>query len=339
MSEFIFAKLFLKEFILVNILFFVTVVLILSLSWKSSLLLFVIQFLFSWLLYFFIGQKRKKDISEISSLIALIMEKRKNAIEEKNLSPELFEIEKDLKILFKKNQKDFANMRKLAKTRTEFLGNVSHELRTPIFSIQGFLETLLNGAIEDENVNRRFLKKAMNHTKNLNSLLNDLIDISMIETGEMRMQPTFFNIAELINSVTEEIENIAKEKGIKIIEKYNNPEIEVWGDRDKIKQVMVNLINNAIKYSDNGKIKVFTEVKKDKIEISVKDEGSGIPSESLNRIFERFYQVDKARSKVVGGTGLGLAIVKHIVEAHGSKISVKSKIGEGSVFTFFLKTQ
>jgi two-component system phosphate regulon sensor histidine kinase PhoR len=339
MSEFIFAKLFLKEFILVNILFFVTVVLILSLSWKSSLLLFVIQFLFSWLLYFFIGQKRKKDISEISSLIALIMEKRKNAIEEKNLSPELFEIEKDLKTLFKKNQKDFANMRKLAKTRTEFLGNVSHELRTPIFSIQGFLETLLNGAIEDENVNRRFLKKAMNHTKNLNSLLNDLIDISMIETGEMRMQPTFFNIAELINSVTEEIENIAKEKGIKIIEKYNNPEIEVWGDRDKIKQVMVNLINNAIKYSDNGKIKVFTEVKKDKIEISVKDEGSGIPSESLNRIFERFYQVDKARSKVVGGTGLGLAIVKHIVEAHGSKISVKSKIGEGSVFTFFLKTQ
>jgi two-component system phosphate regulon sensor histidine kinase PhoR len=210
-------------------------------------------------------------------------------------------------------------------------------LRTPIFTIQGFLETLLNGAIDDEKVNRRFIEKAVHHTENLNALLNDLIDISMIESGQMRMLPKYFNISQFIDSMIEELESLASDKGLKIETKYLNNSVEVFGDRDKIKQVFVNLISNAIKYSDSGSIVIETKEKKEKVEIMVKDSGSGLSKSDLPRIFERFYRVDKARSKDVGGTGLGLAIVKHITEAHGSKIEVTSKLGKGSTFKFCLR--
>lgn len=239
--------------------------------------------------------------------------------------------------MFEKTCSDIENMKRLERIRTEFLGNVSHELRTPIFAIQGFIETLLDGALEDKNVNRAFLEKANFHTQNLNSLLNDLIDISMIESGEMRMSFRYFKINEFIQAVVDEHRNFADQKGLELIYKPVKENLKVLGDKSKLKQVMNNLIQNAIKYTETGKVEVVLTDHSHYVEICIEDTGIGIAAKNLNRIFERFYRVDKARSREVGGSGLGLAIVKHIIEAHGSKIEVKSEPGKGSQFVFRLK--
>jgi two-component system phosphate regulon sensor histidine kinase PhoR len=199
------------------------------------------------------------------------------------------------------------------------------------------LETLINGAIDDKKVNKRFLEKAMHHTQNLNALLNDLIDISMIESGQMRMVPKYFNLSEFISKMVEEMDMLSSQKSIKIVTEYYDNDVEVFGDIDKLKQVFVNLISNSIKYSEQDNVEICTKDAGERVEISIKDKGFGISETDLPRIFERFYRVDKARSKDVGGTGLGLAIVKHITEAHGSKIEVKSTLGKGSTFKFYLR--
>jgi two-component system phosphate regulon sensor histidine kinase PhoR len=221
--------------------------------------------------------------------------------------------------------------------RSQFIANVSHELRTPIFTIQGFLETLLNGAIDDPKVNKNFLQKANQHTANLSNLLNDLIDISMIESGEMRMSYRYFDINAFIIKIISEFNSESEKKNIKLIFNPVREGLQVFGDKDKLRQVFLNLLQNAIKYTDEGTIEILIEEEKKFVNISIKDTGIGIPEEDIDRIFERFYRVDKARSRTVGGTGLGLAIVKHIIEAHNSKIVVQSKLGEGSIFSFKLK--
>jgi len=336
-SELSFAKIFFKHFILINLGLIVVLSFLFNLSIVEVFLLSCILIISSLILLFLIGLNRRKSIEKIDSLIFAIKNGKQISVEEIKLDSNFELVEINLKEMFIKNQEDIANMKRLAQARTDFLGNVSHELRTPIFSIQGFLETLLNGAIDDDKVNRRFIEKAMTHTKNLNVLLNDLIDISMIESGQMRMLPTYFNISEFINGIVEELESIADDKHLKLETKFYDEEVLVFGDKDKIKQVFVNLISNAIRYSDDGPIIIETKDNNSKVEISVKDFGCGISEMALPRVFERFYRVDKARSKSVGGTGLGLAIVKHITEAHGSKIEVKSKVGKGSTFTFNLR--
>jgi two-component system phosphate regulon sensor histidine kinase PhoR len=214
---------------------------------------------------------------------------------------------------------------------------VSHELRTPIFAIQGYIETLLDGAINDNKVNLSFLEKANQNTVSLSNLLNDLIDISMIESGEMRMSYRYFKINDLINQVCQENKKLADDKNLIIQTIPARDELQVFGDRDKIRQVLINLVQNAIKYTEKGKIEIIVEEEDKQAKIVVKDTGIGIHENYLDRIFERFFRIDKARSRSIGGTGLGLAIVKHIVEAHHSTVSVKSKIGEGSEFSFYLK--
>ena len=234
---------------------------------------------------------------------------------------------------------DLERQRKLERVRTEFLGNVSHELRTPIFSIQGYLETLMDGAVDDPAVNREFLGKAHTHAERLNALLNDLIEISRIESGEMKMSFRWFALNQFLDAVEEDMRPLAERKQISLTTEYPAvPDLRVWGDRDRLKQVMVNLIENAVKYTEpGGKIRVGVALEKDQAKISVTDSGIGIPGEHHQRIFERFYRVDKDRSRDVGGTGLGLAIVKHIVEAHGGTIGVTSEPARGSVFTFSVK--
>lgn len=239
--------------------------------------------------------------------------------------------------LFEDKKSTINNLKKVELARTEFLGNVSHELRTPIFAIQGFIETLLNGAIDDKNVNKIFLEKAFKHTENLNNLLNDLIDISMIESGKMRMSFRYFNLYEFLSTIHSEHVNTATNKNLTLILECKNSGLMVYGDLNRLKQVMNNLIQNAIKYTDEGEIKISASDFGNKVEISVKDTGTGIPKEDLTRIFERFYRVDKDRSRLAGGTGLGLAIVKHIIEAHNEKIQVESNLGEGTKFSFFLR--
>jgi two-component system phosphate regulon sensor histidine kinase PhoR len=226
-------------------------------------------------------------------------------------------------------------MKKLERVRTEFLGNVSHELRTPIFTTQGLIETLLNGAVDDATVNRNFLQKALHNIERLNDLLTDLIDISRIESGEMKLRFRFFDVVEFMKSIVSEMTIAAERRKISLHCTFSFHEIEVYGDKERLRQVMINLIDNAIKYSEeNGIIKISIDDKSDCVIVSVEDSGMGIPPQHLPRIFERFFRVDRGRSREVGGTGLGLAIVKHIIEAHNSTIHVESEIGIGTKFSF-----
>ena len=235
---------------------------------------------------------------------------------------------------------DIAQLKKLERVRSEFLGNVSHELRTPIFSLQGFLETLLDGAVDDPTVNRDFLEKAHKHAGRLNALLNDLIEISRIESGEMKMSFRFMPLADFLREVSDEMAAAAAKKSLRLsVNTGECADDKVYGDRERLKQVMINLLDNAIKYTDNGG-SITVSARREGPEavcVEVADTGSGIPEAHLGRIFERFYRVDRDRSREVGGTGLGLAIVKHIVEAHGGVIRVESAVGKGSKFMFTLR--
>lgn len=276
-------------------------------------------------------------MDEIKQIMKNIRKNYYTTSKEIVLSRNLRGLEKEIKKMFAKAKNDIDFLQRLQKVRSQFLANVSHELRTPIFSIQGYLETLMDGAIEDNSVNRNFLEKANQHTLNLNNLLNDLIDISMVESGEMRMSYRYFELKEYLDPIINEMKGEAEKKELELVCKPVREGLQVFGDKSKLRQVFVNLIQNAIKYTETGNIEIDVEEDKKFVRISIIDSGIGIPEEDIDRIFERFYRVDKARSRSVGGTGLGLAIVKHIVEAHGSKIEVTSKPGEGSSFSFNLK--
>lgn len=280
--------------------------------------------------------KRKMEIARIKSVVDAIRKDNINSPEEIVLGEGLGELESDIRAMYERTQSDIHNLMKLEKTRTEFLGNVSHELRTPIFAMQGFLETLINGAIDDPKVNRKFLEKAYHHSHNLNNLLNDLIDISMIESGEMSLVFNQFSAKEFLESIVNEFMPIAEEKGIELKLDPIDEKLKLYGDKSRLKQVLTNLISNACKYTDHGMVEVRVSRVTNGKQILVKDSGLGIEKDKLGRIFERFYRIDKARSRKVGGTGLGLAIVKHILEAHKTKVSVASKPGIGSEFYFVL---
>lgn len=241
--------------------------------------------------------------------------------------------------LVDKLKSDIVQLTKLEQVRKEFLENVSHELRTPIFAIQGFLETLLNGAVDDPSVNRSFLEKAQANATRLNALLEDLINISQIESGEMKMSFRYFPIGEFLQSVAREIQPVASQNNVTLAVDLQTPNgTEVFGDKERLRQVLSNLIENGLKYNrKGGEVCLSTEEKDEVVRISVRDTGLGIPDEHVSRIFERFYRVDKDRSREVGGTGLGLAIVKHIIEAHGSTTEVESVVGKGTTFSFALK--
>lgn len=252
---------------------------------------------------------------------------------------EIGQLARSFNSMIDKLNNDIAQLKKLERVRSEFLANVSHELRTPIFSMQSTLETLLNGAIDDPAVNRDFLGRTLSNTHRLDALLSDLIDISRIESGDMKMSFRFFDVKDFLEQIVTEQQTTASQNGINLMVSPVPPGNDVFGDKERLKQVLSNLIDNSIKYTDSGgTITVSYTSENGSGRISVEDTGCGIPAEHLDRVFERFYRVDKARSREVGGTGLGLAIVKHIVEAHGSKVDVLSEVGKGSTFSFVLKT-
>ncbi|OEK06285.1 sensor histidine kinase [Roseivirga misakiensis] len=233
--------------------------------------------------------------------------------------------------------KEIEDLRKLEVFRREFLADVSHELKTPVFAAQGFVHTLLDGAVDDKKVRKRFLKRAAKSLDNLDSLIHDLLTLSQIETGEIKMHFEHFDIVVTAREVIDQLENKAEKKGLTIRMDTSYPDpIFVHADAIRIYRVLVNLVSNAIKYTDKGSIQVGFEVEDDMVQVFVRDTGVGIPPEDLDRIFERFFRVDKSRSKESGGTGLGLAIVKHVVEAHNANINVVSTVNEGSNFSFKL---
>jgi two-component system phosphate regulon sensor histidine kinase PhoR len=231
---------------------------------------------------------------------------------------------------------DIRQLEKLERVRSEFLSNVSHELRTPLFSTQGLIETLLHGAIDDKKVNKDFLKKALNNIERLNSLLEELIDISRIESGEMKLRLRYFDLVPMLVITVSELQTFAEQREVSLVlEGQVDEAIEVYGDKERLRQVLVNLVENAVKYSgpnDHVRVKFINE--EESVTIVVEDTGIGIAPQHLTRIFERFYRVDKDRSRDVGGSGLGLAIAKHIIEAHGRAITVKSEVGVGTTFSF-----
>ncbi len=239
----------------------------------------------------------------------------------------------------KNKTQEIAHLKQMAKYRKEFLGNVSHELKTPIFTIQGYVLTLQDGAIEDPEINYKYLKKAEKSINRMISIVEDLEAITKLETGELQLTIETFDIVELFREVIDSQELKAKEKGTNLTfdSKYDKP-IKVQADKERIYQVATNLIVNSINYGrQNGKTVVSFIPMGDHILTEITDDGIGIAEKDIPRIFERFYRVDKSRSREQGGTGLGLAIVKHIIEAHGQTINVRSTEGKGTSFAFTLK--
>lgn len=228
---------------------------------------------------------------------------------------------------------------KQADYRKEFLGNVSHELKTPIMSIQGYLETLSDGGIRDESINNLYIEKALKNVERMIMIIDDLVNISMLESGELKLDLKKFDVCELTKEVYESLEIQAKHSNITLAIKEGCDHVyNVKADEKLIREVLVNLISNAIKYGkDGGYIHAGFYNMGENILIEIADNGTGISKEHLNRVFERFFRIEKSRSRDMGGTGLGLAIVKHIVEAHDQTVNVRSTIGEGSTFGFTLK--
>jgi two-component system phosphate regulon sensor histidine kinase PhoR len=256
----------------------------------------------------------------------------KNTNPFKKLNDEIF-------VYVAKKQKEIDELKRLEQFRREFLADVSHELKTPIFAAQGFIHTLIDGAIDDEHVRDKFLSKAAKSLDGLDALVKDLVALSQLETGEVKMSFERVDLAQVVHEIFEQLEKIALAKRTFLKLRVDKPgPIWVKADLQRINQVMTNLIENAIKYgNENGKVLVSLEEDKKHVLVAVKDDGPGIPPEHLNRIFERFYRVEKSRSKDRGGTGLGLAIVKHILNAHKAKITVMSKIDKGTTFRFKLE--
>jgi two-component system phosphate regulon sensor histidine kinase PhoR len=228
---------------------------------------------------------------------------------------------------------DITRLKELEKIRQDFVANVSHELRTPLTTIKGYAETLLEGALKEE-VAVQFVQVIKRHTDRLTKIVEDLLMLSKIESKEFRLNLEPLSLPELINDVLDLVKDAALKKNISITKNEISPSLLVEADRDYLEQVLVNLLDNAIKYTpEGGKITIFA-LQKDQgeIEVSVQDNGIGIPREDLSRIFERFYRVDKGRSQELGGTGLGLSIVKHIIQVHRGRVWAESQLGKGSTF-------
>ena len=237
-------------------------------------------------------------------------------------------------------EEELAVLQKDENYRREFIGNVSHELKTPIFNIQGYIQTLIDGGLNDKNVNLKYLKRANVSVDRMINIVDDLEVISRLETDKNELDFENFNIIDLINEVFDQFEMKANKMNISLHLDNEATSAILYADKNKIQQVFMNLISNSIKYgNDNGNTKVRLFDMSDKMLIEVADDGIGISENALERLFERFYRVDKNRSREIGGTGLGLAIVKHIVEAHHQTINVRSTIDIGSTFSFILEKE
>jgi two-component system phosphate regulon sensor histidine kinase PhoR len=231
---------------------------------------------------------------------------------------------------------DVSEWRRLERMRSEFVANVSHELRTPITAVKGFAETLLDGAMNDPDTTRQFLRIIHDEAERLTHLVTDLLELSKIESGHavFRMKET--DLTQLVEGTVDRYKHQAKQSGLLLRAELPAGPVHATVDGDRIAQVLINLVGNAIAYTPQGEVVVSLEESQDEVMLSVRDTGIGIPPSDIPRLFERFYRVDKARARRSGGTGLGLAIVKHIVEGHQGRVTVDSQVGEGSTFRVYL---
>ena len=309
-----------------------------TLLWAAFLLSFAIAYLLISIAMEFLVFR---EIGNIYNLLEKIQKKDLTEIQDKSIRSSLSPLKKINAVINSyalARQREIETLQKNAEFRREFIADISHEFKTPIFATQGYIHTLLDGAVEDKQVRMKFLKKAARSLDSLDVLVQDLLTLNQMESGVIKFTFSEFDLKELVQEVIEELEHKASKREVKI-----NLEVDLAkshltvADRQKIYRVCQNLIFNAVKYNhDKGEVVVTLKTTKHHIQVDVKDNGQGIPAEDLKRIFERFYRVEKSRTKGKGGTGLGLAIVKHILEGHKSKISVSSTLGKGSIFSFEL---
>lgn len=279
-------------------------------------------------------------INELSRIVENISKKQFEEYDEISAkhNDELDKLIKQTVRASKMVEKELIRLNKIENYRKEFIGDISHELKTPIFAIQGFIETLLNGAVHDNEVNEVFLQKAMRNVNRLIYLTKDLMEISRLETGELKSNIQKILLRDMVTDVVESLQYKAQNENIELVVHHIKQDIFIRADLNQIKQVLINLIENAIKYNKvNGKVEVGVDVlNRDKVELYVKDTGIGIDPGDIKRVTERFYRVDKSRSREKGGTGLGLSIVKHIIEAHGETLNIESQLNQGTTFRFTL---
>jgi two-component system phosphate regulon sensor histidine kinase PhoR len=281
----------------------------------------------------FIYKRVKKIYDDVSLLDAATLRNQPITTDMATLTREVkkFATDKKLEIETLKVREEY---------RREFLGNVSHELKTPLFTVQGYLSTLIDGAANDKVLRKKYLERAEKGVERLVYIVNDLDMISKFEMGDMHVENSVFNIIDLIQNVFDLLEMRADKKNILLMfdKKYRKP-INVLADKEKIEQVVTNLVMNSIKYGkEDGTTEVSIEdLVKNKIIIRIRDNGEGIEKQNIPRLFERFYRVDKSGARSEGGSGLGLSIVKHIIEGHDEKIYVESEFGKGSEFSFTLE--
>ena len=310
--------------------------------WWIAPLSFVIIFTGSyWLILFTLQTFIYRKIKLIYKLIYQTKATKREEFYYKNILPQkgIDEVREDVEAWAEQRKKEIETLQQNETFRKEFLQNLSHELKTPIFAIQGYVHTLLNGALHNNEVNEKFLASASRNIDRLVNLLDDLDEISRLEIGEMQLNFQPFIVQELIKEVFDSLQLQAAEKNISCsIKKGCEFPLTVFADKEKIRQVFLNFTENAIKYGkENGIVEAsFYNVDGNSVLIEVSDDGYGIAEERLSRIFERFYRTDLARSRKVGGSGLGLAICKHIVEAHNQTIHVRSKVDVGTSFGFTL---
>jgi len=305
-------------------------------AFAVALLVFIsIYIIVQYLLNSFIFEKINPIYKTIHNLTIPDSEIKKE-LEEKDL---INEVNKEVLVWANTKSKEIDKLRELENYRKEFLGNVSHELKTPIFNIQGYVLTLLDGGLDDPSINRKYLERTEKSINRLISIVADLETISKLESKVLKLDVERFNIVQLVEEIFDAQEIRAKDRGITLVfdKKYEKP-VWVLADRKRISQALTNLVVNSINY---GKVGGQTTVSLidmfENIMVEVNDDGIGIDKKDLPRIFERFYRVDKSRSREQGGTGLGLAIVKHIIEAHNQRVNVRSNLNEGTSFVFSLK--
>ena len=312
----------------------------LSFSFLFTFLLFAstsvaTYFIFMWGISQFIDKKFRLIYRTIHNLKVGLKQKPYNL----SMKDDVFgKIRQEVIEWDKNNREEIERLTDQERFRRDFLGNVSHELKTPIFSIQGYVLTLLEGGLEDKEINRSFLLKAEKSINRMIEMVDDLDEIAKLESNRITLNKIRFNIIDLTKEVIESLEYKAKKKGIKLRINIPNKPIFVIADPAKISQVISNLIVNSINYGvKEGKTVIRFFDLDENVLVEVADDGRGISEEHIPRLFERFYRIDKGRSRAEGGSGLGLAIVKHIIEAHQQTINVRSKVDEGSIFSFTLK--
>jgi two-component system phosphate regulon sensor histidine kinase PhoR len=307
----------------------------------DSIITFSVSLFTSYLVFYYLIERFV--YSKIKLIYKLIHNLKlgkdlKDALGEYVSADPINDVELEVKEWARDKKTEIDQLKEQEKFRREFLANISHELKTPLFAIQGYIEALQDGDIEDPQLSKRFLEKASKNVDRLASFIKDLDSISKLESGEIPVSYADFDLVELLQEVIDSLELKAKKFNIEIHfkEKYKNP-TRVYADREKIRQVLVNLLSNSFKYGKNpGNTYIRTFELHDQILVEITDDGIGIEEKYLPRLFERFYRTDKSRSRDIGGSGLGLAIVKHIIEAHEQTITVRSTENIGSTFGFTL---